>query len=305
MREPSPERARFLWGLCYRITGVAADADEIVQETWLRALSHPPRDDVPLEPWLTRVAANLACDRLRRRRRERYIGPWLPTLVEFEDDPPSTLYERLESVSTAFLVVLEQLTPTQRTVLILRDVFEQPASQVGKALGLSEANVRTVHRRARQRLAAWHRERPSFDEDLVSRVESAIERLVAALMNQDVKALMALLRDDVVEIVDGGGHYYSAKVPLRGATRVARFNQRLLQIRGFPISLEVRRFNGLPALVVDFACRRERDAPRAVLAPLVDAEGRIWRLFSFVAPLKTGASRMLGIGVGPASMRGG
>lgn len=287
MRDLPTKHARFLWGLCYRITGVAADADEIVQETQLRALSYAHRHDEPIEPWLHRVAVNLACDRLRRRRRERYVGPWLPTPVEFEDASPSTRYERLESLSTAFLVALEQLTPTQRAVLVLRDVFEQPAAQVGESLNLSEANVRTVHRRARLRLAAYHRERPAFDEALVVRVESAIEGLVSALMNQDIKALLALLRDDVVEVVDGGGHYHSAKVPICGPQRVARFNLRLLQIRGFPIGLEVRRLNGLPALVVDFECRRKGDAPRSILSPMVDAQGRIWRVFSFVAPTKT------------------
>src|SRR3954469_9653521 len=118
------------------MTGVAADADELVQETFVRALEHPPAALRELRPWLTRVAMNLARDRLRRRRRESYVGPWLPSPVETGDEgappayePPESLgtearYELLESVSFAFLLALEALGPRQRAVLLLRDVFD-------------------------------------------------------------------------------------------------------------------------------------------------------------------------------------
>ena len=102
--------AKFLWGLCYRMTSVAANADELVQETYARALASPPLAEGPLEPWLTRVAMNLARDRLRRRRRERYVGQWLPSPVETEAETapsPSSRYDQVESMSIAFLLAAE------------------------------------------------------------------------------------------------------------------------------------------------------------------------------------------------------
>ena len=179
MSEPSPDLAReygahraFLWGLCYRLTGSAADAEDLVQETFVRALSHPPaRTDEPWRPWLVRVALNLGRDLLRRRRRRRYVGPWLPSPIETEDVPPSfepagdespaARYDLLESVSFAFLLALEALTPAQRAVLLLRDVFDYSVRETARALGFTEANVKTLHLRARRALAAYDRTRRS------------------------------------------------------------------------------------------------------------------------------------------------
>src|SRR5262249_13064147 len=139
------EHRLFLWGLCYRITGSAADADDVVQDTFVRALqSSRERPDDPRR-WLTRIAVNAARDVLRRRKRRAYVGPWLPTPIETASDdvPPShepalhgehTLegrYDLLESVSLAFLQALEALTPTQRAVLLLCDVFDYSAAEAG------------------------------------------------------------------------------------------------------------------------------------------------------------------------------
>src|SRR4051812_24004854 len=126
------ENRGFLWGLCYRMTGNAADAEEVVQETFVKMLEKPPRDtENPLRPWLVRVAMNLCRDLLRRRRRAPYTGPWLPPPAPTEDlatnprsepktaleDSPAARYDTLESVSVAFLLALEALTPAQRAVL--------------------------------------------------------------------------------------------------------------------------------------------------------------------------------------------
>jgi RNA polymerase sigma-70 factor (ECF subfamily) len=142
---------KFLWGLCYRMTGNAADADEIVQETFVKALENPPpRMDEPLRPWLVRVALNLSRDLLRMRKRRGYAGEWLPAPVpteNFEDPPsydppasaedsPSARYEMLESISFAFLLALEALTPTARAVLLLRDVFDYSTNETAEALGI-------------------------------------------------------------------------------------------------------------------------------------------------------------------------
>src|SRR5438046_6362126 len=165
---------RLLWGLCYRMTGNAADADDLVQETFVRAIEKPPRrTDEPLRPWLVRVALNLSRDLLRARRRREYVGPWLPSPIETSDEapgrrslgeggPPSheppvggidggrTLegrYDLLESVSFAFLLALERLTPIQRGVLLLMDVFDYSVKETAAALDRSEANVKTTHHR--------------------------------------------------------------------------------------------------------------------------------------------------------------
>src|SRR5258705_13309027 len=132
------EHKRFLWGVCYRMTGSAADADDIVQDTFVRALEKPPADmNAPLRPWLVKVALNLSRDQLRKRRRREYFGPWLPSPVMTEgdsqlalDDPPAlemspvARYAFHESVTLPFLLALEALTPPQRAGLLLPDVFD-------------------------------------------------------------------------------------------------------------------------------------------------------------------------------------
>ena len=131
------QERRFLWGLCYRMTGSAADAEDIVQEVFVKALEKPALDtERPLRPWLVRVAMNLSRDNLRKRVQSGYTGPWLPSPLPTDDwpenheaaveanDSPMARYDLLESVSLAFMLALEALTPTQRAVLLLRDVFD-------------------------------------------------------------------------------------------------------------------------------------------------------------------------------------
>ncbi|HKK50506.1 MAG TPA: sigma-70 family RNA polymerase sigma factor, partial [Myxococcota bacterium] len=147
-----------LFGLLYRLTGSFADAEDLVQSTFERALERPPPEtDRPWRPWLVRVAMNLGRDHLRRRRRRRYDGPWLPAPMPTPDmpsaeeesgldapEPWSTQgrYELMESVSYAFLLALEELTPSQRAVLLLRDVFDYSGRETAEALELSEPGVR-------------------------------------------------------------------------------------------------------------------------------------------------------------------
>src|SRR5262245_2483200 len=191
-----------LWGLCYRLTGSAADADDIVQETFARAVEHPPqRLDEPWRPWLVRVAVNLARDLLRRRRRRRYVGPWLPSPIDTADeaavpavepalpggDTTAGRYDMLESVSYAFLIALEALSPQQRAVLLLRDVFDYDVRETADALGVSEASVKVTHHRARARMAAYDRARCIPTRGLQERTRAALERLVAALLGGNAR----------------------------------------------------------------------------------------------------------------------
>ena len=216
---------RLLFGLCYRMTGSAADADDIVQETFARALAQPAaRGERPWRPWLVRVALNLARDELRRRRRRAYKGPWLPEpvddadLVEPAHEPAATTgrYELLESVSFAFLLALEALTPAQRAVLLLRDVFEYTSLEAAEALDLSEANARVLLHRARRAMAAYDKARFVPDRAARERSLELLGRFMAAFARQDVAGMEAMLADDVVTLNDTNGRYPAAGVAVTG-----------------------------------------------------------------------------------------
>ncbi len=289
MTEALQPHAPFLWGLCYRMTGVAADADELVQETFVRALASPPSGDAPVRPWLTRVAMNLARDRLRQRKREGYVGPWLPSPVEAPElaaPPTSARYEQLESVGVAFLLTLEALTPNQRAVLLLRDVFGDSVAQTAQALALTESNVKTTLHRARAAMAGYDASRSPITPQLQERTRAALEAFFGALASGETEPFTELLRSDVREYNDGAGQYSAARVVLEGADRVILFSRRLLQIRGMPASVEVRLLNGLPAFVTTFARSAHAEPPRAVISCSLDPSGKIAALYTVVADAK-------------------
>lgn len=297
---------RHVWGLCYRMTGVAADADDLVQETFLRFVERPPRDTAsPLRPWLVRVAMNLARDLLRRRRRRRYVGPWLPGPVETDDaeaarepshEPASTegRYDLLESVGFAFLLALEALTPQQRAVLLLRDVFDYPVRDTAEALGTSAANVKVLHHRARRRMAAYDRTRRPPTRDLADATRTALAAFLGGITRGDVAAVEALLAADVRAISDGAGEFHAARRVVVGPTRVARFFVGLARRRPTTLATTLRTVNGLPALVVEFGPGLAGDPPRGVVRLDLDAGGRIAAVHSVLATRKLAAVRFTG-----------
>jgi len=289
------DHERFLWGLCYRMTGVAADADELVQETFQRALEKPPRDAaLPLKPWLTQVAVNLARDRLRRRKREGYEGPWLPSPIDTADEPPPSVeprdtegrYDLMESVSFAFLLALEALNPKQRAVLLLRDVFDYSVKETAEALDVAEANVKVIHHRARAAMGAYERARLRPTADAKERHRVALERFLSALVSGDVPAVEAMLADSVVHLSDGGSEYYAAKVPVLGRKRVAAFMLRLTELRGPVDRGELRDLNALPALHAAYDYAKPKVAPRFTLQIQLDTEGKISAIYSVLSTRK-------------------
>jgi len=290
------EHERFLWGLCYRMTGSAADADDLVQETFVRAIERPPpRPDLPWRPWLTRVAVNLARDALRRRRRRGYVGPWLPSPIEteppaYEADATEGRYYLLESVTFAFLLALEALTPLQRAVLVLRDVFDYSVEEAAAALGISAANVKTSHHRARRAMETYERDRRRPTRALQEETRQALDRFVACLARGDAAAMEALLGADVRAMSDGGGEFHAARVPIVGPRKVALFYTRIAARRAVAHS-EVRILNGLPGLVVEFADAPVREARRIVVHLDVAPDGRIVRLDTVLASCKMTAIR--------------
>jgi RNA polymerase sigma-70 factor (ECF subfamily) len=306
------EERRFLLGLCYRMTGSAADAEDVVQETFARALERPPaRTDAPWRPWLVRVALNLARDELRRRKRRRYKGPWLPEPVDDAEWPepshePETTagrYELLESVSFAFLLALEVLSPAQRAVLLLRDVFEYSAAEAADALDLSEANVRVLHHRARKAMAGYDATRVPPNAERSQRTLEVMARFMASWGARDVPAMEALLAEDIVTLNDTNGRYPAAGVPVVGRNKVARFHMGIADLRQRLPRVEVRRLNGVPAIVATYdPPPNDRFAPAFVTMADVDADGRLRRIYAVLAPEKL--ARLIPSGMGaPASPR--
>lgn len=297
------EHRRFLWGLCYRMTGSAADAEDLVQETFVRAIERPPeRLDAPWRPWLVRVAMNLARDAYRRRRRRGYSGEWLPAPVEtpLEEEPGAFepeigdgrttegRYELLESVSVAFLLALEALKPRERAVLLLREVFDYDVRATAEALEMSEANVKTTHHRARRAMAAYDaRAKPSVERS--RRTEEVLERFLGALALGDVRAIESLLADGVRSVTDSGGAFSAAHNVVVGRSRVARLSLGLARKLAGSVSASFRRLNGAPAAILEVAGASGRTAPRIVFRIELADDGRIVEIQSVLASRKLAA----------------
>jgi RNA polymerase sigma-70 factor (ECF subfamily) len=238
------------------------------------------------------VAVNLGRDLLRRRRRRRYAGPWLPTPVEEAVAPaaagPAARYDMAESVSMAFLVALEELSPTQRAVLLLRDVFDYSVREAARALGMGEPNVKTTHLRARRRLAAYDALRVRPTRELQEKTRRALERFLATLSSGNAAEVEALLADDVRSYADGGGEYAAAREVMRGRARVASLYVNLgRKVR--VTHAEVRSVNGLPAVVADFTDLPKGWPPRALIQCELDDRGLIRRIYSVSASRKLSA----------------
>jgi RNA polymerase sigma factor (sigma-70 family) len=292
---------RLLWSLCYRMTGVAADADELVQETFLRAQEARPSRDEPIRPWLVKVAVNLSRDALRRRRRREYVGPWLPSPVDLSaeegeaaavaapDDPERRL-ELRDTGSYAFLLAAEALTPTQRAVVLLCEVLEYSGKEAGRALGISEGAVKVAHHRARKALEHLDRGSLRPDRKAKERAREALERFFAAAATGDADGMRALLTEDAVALSDGGGTYYAALKPIFGAQKVARLTLGLAQKRPDVTGFDWVEVNGAPALVLRYAGmgvgRKVKLAPAILVRVELDAQGRIRETHSVLAPRK-------------------
>lgn len=278
-----------LWRLCYRMTGSAADAEDLVQETFARALAQPARDqERDLRPWLVQIALNLSRDHLRRRKRQGYVGPWLPAPIETEGlalgAHPEARYGELESVSSAFLLALEALTPAQRAVVLLCDVLGYSVREAAEALSMREGNVKTTHFRARAALAAYDRARLPPTRALQDQTRAALMRLMTCLLAGDVAALEALVSDDVRALHDSAGEYLAARVPVLGRERVLKL---YLKLRRPEVPrVQLRELNGLPAVVCEYAEAPPRTARRLVFSIALDAQGRVCAMDTVVASRK-------------------
>jgi len=211
-----------MFAVAYRMLGSIADAEDAVQDAWLRWSAEPRADVASPRAYLSRVIANTALNRLRsaRARREAYVGPWLPEPLLTDAGPDATERAELaESVSLAMLVVLESLTPDERAVFVLREVFGFSYAEIGAALGRSDAAVRQLAHRAREHVQA---RRPRFEVDWDQQRE-VTDRFLAAAAGGDIGGLVSVLAPDVTLLTDGGGKARAALRPITGAAKVARF----------------------------------------------------------------------------------
>jgi RNA polymerase sigma-70 factor (TIGR02957 family) len=232
-----------LFTIAYEMLGSAADAEDLLQETWLR-WSEVDLDDVrDPRSYLVRLTTRLALNRLRtlQRRRESYVGPWLPEPLLTAPDVAEDV-ELADSVSTAMMLVLETLSPTERVVFVLREVFDVGYDEIGRALNKTPAAVRQIGHRARSHVDA---RRPREQVDPVQR-DAVIARFLAATATGDLQSLMDVLAPDVVLVSDGGGLKKAALRPIVGRDKVLSFLQGIAPEE--EVGVEAVQVNGAPAL---------------------------------------------------------
>ncbi len=244
--DPFVAHRNLLFTVAYEMLGSAADAEDVVQETWLRwsavdqAEVHEPR------AYLVRIVTRQALNRLRTlaRRREDYVGEWLPEPLLTAPDVAEDV-ELAESVSMAMLTVLETLGPTERAVFVLREVFDVPYDEIGTAVGKNAAAVRQIALRARNHVAA---RRPRMEVDRREQ-QVVVEQFLAAVRTGDMQGLLAVLAPDVLLRADGGGIANAIRKPLAGAEPVARLTSKL-SVFAPDADVELAWLNGAPAALI-------------------------------------------------------
>lgn len=265
-----------LFTVAYEMLGSAADAEDVVQETWLRWADADRAEVRDPRAFLVRIVTRQALNQLRTRERQRedYVGEWLPEPVLTSPDVAEDV-ELAESVSLAMLTVLETLGPTERAVFVLREIFDVPYDEIAEALGKSSASVRQLAHRAREHVAA---RRPRMQ---VGRAEqqAVVESFRVAIQTGDLKGLLNTLAPDVTLVADGGGLAPAFPNPIKGADHVARALTGLA--RNYPRArVATVRLNGAPALRVDL------DGELNTAVCLTVDDGRIARVYAVRNPHK-------------------
>jgi RNA polymerase sigma-70 factor (ECF subfamily) len=261
------ERPRLV-RLAYGQLGSLAEAEDVVQDAWLRLERTDAEQIRDLRAWLTTTVGRLALDALRsaRVRRERYVGPWLPEpLVADAAADPADRVMLDESVGMALLVVLESLSAPERVAFVLHDVFGYEFDHVAGVLGTSAANARQLASRARRHVEARRPRFPATHEQQAAIVQAFVQ----ATAEGDTDALVALLHPDAVLTTDGGGVVNAARKPIEGAQRVANVAVALARKGGDPSTLRFVDVNGMPGFFI-----RDWDGTASVVAFTID-DGRI------------------------------
>ncbi|WP_456789799.1 RNA polymerase sigma-70 factor [Cellulomonas sp. P5_C5] len=277
--DPFVAHRSLLFTVAYELLGSAADAEDVVQETWLRwaDLGDDGRAEVrDGRAYLVRIVTRQSLNRMRTlaRRREDYVGEWLPEPLLTSPDVADDV-ELAESVSFAMLTVLETLDPTGRAVFVLREVFDVPYDEIAEAVGKSSAAVRQIAHRSREHVAA---RRP---RQQVSRAEQSavVERFLAAVRGGDLQGLLDVLAPDVVVVADGGGVVSAALHPIVGSDKVAAFLSGLARLT-VEFTTTPMWLNGAPAARVDLGGELN------TAMSLVVEQGRIARIYAVRNPHK-------------------
>ncbi|MGI9004725.1 MAG: RNA polymerase sigma factor SigJ [Streptosporangiaceae bacterium] len=274
MSDPFVQHRSLLFTVAYEMLGTAADAEDVVQETWLRWAGASQAEVTDPRAYLVRIVTRLSLNRFRKlaRQREDYVGAWLPEPLLTGPDVARDA-ELADDISIAMLTVLETLGPTERAVFVLREVFELPYGEIAEAVGKTQGSVRQIAHRARDHVAA---RRPRMRVSQVQQ-QAAVEKFLAALSSGDLRGLMDVLAPDVVLISDGGGMVPTIRTPLAGASKVVRLLGRAARLPGFAATTAW--LNGMPGIWIDVG------GDRTVLSLLVEND-RITRIYAIRNPLK-------------------
>jgi RNA polymerase sigma-70 factor, ECF subfamily len=287
------EHRSLLFAIAYRMLGSVADAEDAVQETylrWRRAEEHGDEIRSP-KAWLTTTISRVCLDQLgsARAKREQYIGPWLPEpLAGVTPDVAETVAD-FDSLSLAFLVLLESLSPKERAVFLLHDVFSYDFASIADIVGESDAYCRQLAKRARAHMA---QRRPRFTADRGQR-ERLTADFVRAVSEGDMQALIETLTDDVMVVSDGGGKVNAARKPVSGREKVALFLTNLVRLAPEGTSFRIESINGQPGIVTFV-----NDAVRNVVT-FDFTDSAIRAIYIVVNPDKLGpvASALSGTGI--------
>lgn len=276
MNEDAFARHRsLLFTVAYEMLGSAADAEDVVQETWLRWAGVDQATVRDPRAYLVRIVTRQALNRLRSlaRRREEYVGEWLPEPLATSPDVAADI-ELAESLSIAMLTVLETLGPAERAVFVLREVFETPYEEIAEAVGKSPAAVRQIAHRARDHVAARRPRMPASPEEQ----QEAVDRFLVAVRHGDLRGLLDTLAPDVVIVADGGGLVAAAREPIRGAERAARFL--ISAARSLQFEAKAVWLNGSPGVRIEIG-----GAVDTAVSVTVE-DGRITRIYAIRNPHK-------------------
>ncbi|WP_343287420.1 RNA polymerase sigma-70 factor [Gordonia sp. SID5947] len=234
-----------LFAVAYDLLGSSTDADDVLQDCYLRWRTRPATEIEDPRAYLVSAVSRTALNHLRaaRRRRESYVGNWLPEPIRTDEDASRDTI-LAESISFAMLLVLETLSPVERVVFVLHEVFDYPHADIAAMVEKSEPAVRQIAHRAREHVRA---RRPRFEVDHDRR--DLVADFLHAAHTGDVGALLSLLDPDVVQISDGGGQVAASRHPIVGAERVARFSMGLARTSMADARVRIDSFNGAPAAV--------------------------------------------------------
>jgi RNA polymerase sigma-70 factor (ECF subfamily) len=264
-----------LFTVAYEMLGSAADAEDVVQETWLRWAGVDHAEVRDARAYLVRIVTRQALNRMRTqaRRREDYVGEWLPEPLLTSPDVAADV-DLADSLSIAMLTVLETLGPAERAVFVLREVFDTPYDEIAAAVGKSSAAVRQIAHRARDHVAA---RRPRMAVSTTEQQE-VVDRFLVAIRGGDLQGLLDVLAPDVVVVADGGGVVAASRRPIVGAELVAGYLVGLARLTG--VEAKAVWLNGSPASRIDIDGRLD------TVASLTVEDGRITHIYAVRNPHK-------------------